>query len=382
MGRKSLAVNRGEGRACTLKCWVAISPRPGLSQSWWMVLGSMLASDVKISFGSKPSAPHLSASRDGRWCCGVKRWLKERKKKCYGGRKNVMEKLEEGGGGWSGLAERRVRWICILIQSLSNEGEPFSIAELGVAQAYAITDPDYVGLLQIKSHTCQAAAYCLCVLGICLTVEGGLLHFPLLVFFLPSLLLSYFLILLFCFKFYYFFSCSGSSLWRMGSSWLWEGWVVVCGILVPWPEIEPRSPAWEHRSYPLHQQGCPSHHCFSLQFSRSVSVMSDFATSWTAAHQASLFITNSWSLLTEHVHWVRDAIQPSHPLSSPSPPAFNLSQHQGLSKWVPFLLPIQFSSVNFVLVTIFWGMVGYLGEWNGKITFFSSRGNYHCLCTH
>ena len=32
-----------------------------------------------------------------------------------------------------------------------------------------------------------------------------------------------------------------------------------------------------------------------------------------------------------HVHWVSDAIQPSHPLSSPSPPALNLSQHQGLS---------------------------------------------------
>ena len=35
-----------------------------------------------------------------------------------------------------------------------------------------------------------------------------------------------------------------------------------------------------------------------------------------------------------HVHWVRDAIQPSHTLSSPYPPAFNLSQHQGLFKWV------------------------------------------------
>ena len=32
-----------------------------------------------------------------------------------------------------------------------------------------------------------------------------------------------------------------------------------------------------------------------------------------------------------HIHWVSDAIQPSHPLSSPSHPAFNLSQHQGLS---------------------------------------------------
>ena len=35
-----------------------------------------------------------------------------------------------------------------------------------------------------------------------------------------------------------------------------------------------------------------------------------------------------------HVHWIGDAIQPSHPLSSPSPPALNLSQHQGLFKWV------------------------------------------------
>ena len=35
-----------------------------------------------------------------------------------------------------------------------------------------------------------------------------------------------------------------------------------------------------------------------------------------------------------HVRWVSDAIQPSHPLSSPSPPALNLSQHQGLFQWV------------------------------------------------
>ena len=35
-----------------------------------------------------------------------------------------------------------------------------------------------------------------------------------------------------------------------------------------------------------------------------------------------------------HDHGVGDAIQPSHPLSSPSPPALNLSQHQGLFQWV------------------------------------------------
>ena len=39
-------------------------------------------------------------------------------------------------------------------------------------------------------------------------------------------------------------------------------------------------------------------------------------------------------LAQTHVQWVSDAIHPSHPLSSPSPPAFNLSQHQGLFQWV------------------------------------------------
>ena len=39
-------------------------------------------------------------------------------------------------------------------------------------------------------------------------------------------------------------------------------------------------------------------------------------------------------LAQTHVHWVGDAIQPSHPLSSPSPPTFKLYQHQGLFQWV------------------------------------------------
>ena len=39
-------------------------------------------------------------------------------------------------------------------------------------------------------------------------------------------------------------------------------------------------------------------------------------------------------LAQTHVHWVSDAIQPSCPLSSPSPPAFGLSQYQSLFQWV------------------------------------------------
>ena len=95
-----------------------------------------------------------------------------------------------------------------------------------------------------------------------------------------------------------------------------------------------------------------------------------FATLWNVTHQAPLFMRFSrqeyWSeyqfslvqlcltlcdpmacstpgLPVHHqlleptqtpVYCVGDAIQPSHPLSSPSPPAFNLSQHQGLFQWV------------------------------------------------
>ena len=65
---------------------------------------------------------------------------------------------------------------------------------------------------------------------------------------------------------------------------------------------------------------------------RSVQLLSRvrlFVTPWTAALQASLSITISQRLL-KLVHRVSDAIQPSHLLSSPSPHAFNLSQHQGL----------------------------------------------------
>ena len=61
-------------------------------------------------------------------------------------------------------------------------------------------------------------------------------------------------------------------------------------------------------------------------------------------------------LTQTHVHGGSDAIQPSHPLSSPSPPAFNLSQHQGIFQWVSslnqvakvleFQLQHQFSSVQ------------------------------------
>ena len=66
---------------------------------------------------------------------------------------------------------------------------------------------------------------------------------------------------------------------------------------------------------------------------QSLSRVQLFATPWTAACQASLSITISklteFELTQTHVHQVSDAIQQSHPLSSPSP-VFDLPQHQGL----------------------------------------------------
>ena len=51
-------------------------------------------------------------------------------------------------------------------------------------------------------------------------------------------------------------------------------------------------------------------------------------------------------LVQTHVHWVGDAIQPSHPLSSPSPPALNLSQHQGLFQWVSSSHQVEFLPIT------------------------------------
>ena len=71
---------------------------------------------------------------------------------------------------------------------------------------------------------------------------------------------------------------------------------------------------------------------YSVQFSHSVmadtSQPMDCSMSGLRVHHQFLEFTQT------HVHWVGDAIQQFHPLSSPSPPTFNLSQHQGLFKWV------------------------------------------------
>ena len=76
-----------------------------------------------------------------------------------------------------------------------------------------------------------------------------------------------------------------------------------------------------------------THFLHSIQFSSVAQWCPLFVTPGTAAREASLYITNSQSLLKLTSIELVDAIQPSHPLSCPSP-AFNLSQHQDLLQWV------------------------------------------------
>ena len=70
----------------------------------------------------------------------------------------------------------------------------------------------------------------------------------------------------------------------------------------------------------------------SVQF--SCSVMSDSLQPYGLQHPGFPVHHQLLELTQTHVHWVGDATQPSHPLSSPLPPAFSLSQYQGLFQWV------------------------------------------------
>ena len=64
-----------------------------------------------------------------------------------------------------------------------------------------------------------------------------------------------------------------------------------------------------------------------------------------------------------HVHQVSDVIQPSHPLSSPSPPAFNLSQHQGLFWWVSSSHQVAKVFFSISLSSEYSGLISFRMDW-------------------
>ena len=98
-----------------------------------------------------------------------------------------------------------------------------------------------------------------------------------------------------------------------------------------------------------------------------------------------------------HVHWVGDAIQPSHPLLPPFSPALNLSQHQSLFQWVSsshqvakvFELQLQHQSFQWIFIhsEVLWGKCKLLedtgvGHFTPDFPMSSSLGHLKCILVH
>ena len=122
----------------------------------------------------------------------------------------------------------------------------------------------------------------------------------------------------------------------------------------------------------------------SVQF--SLSVMSDSLWPHELQHTRPPCPSPTPEFTQTHVHWVGDAIQPSHPLSSPYPPAFSLSQHQHqgpsllyapilmsyMTTWKTIALNIwifvgKVMSLFFNMLSRFAGDLGWEDPWVGKI---------------
>ena len=96
----------------------------------------------------------------------------------------------------------------------------------------------------------------------------------------------------------------------------------------------------------------------------SHSVMSDSLQSHGLQHAGFPGFHYLLEFAQTHVHWVDDAIQPSHPLSSPFPPALSLSQHQGLFQWVGSLHQvIKYWSFSISPSSEYSGLISFKIDW-------------------
>ena len=106
---------------------------------------------------------------------------------------------------------------------------------------------------------------------------------------------------------------------------------------IPWTEEPGRIQSQRVSEWDT-TEGLSTQYSMNIQFSSvqfSYSVVSDSLRLHESQHARLLPVHHQLPEFTQtHVHRVGDAIQPSHPLSSPSPPAPNPSQHQDLFKWV------------------------------------------------
>ena len=112
----------------------------------------------------------------------------------------------------------------------------------------------------------------------------------------------------------------------------WSPWFFFSHPLSSWSNIYGRIPLILLLGDFISQNWC----CCSTVLLFSRSVMSDSLHLHELQHTRPPCPSLSPELAQTHVHWVSDALQPSHPLLPPSPPALSLSQHQGLFQWVSF----------------------------------------------
>ena len=100
--------------------------------------------------------------------------------------------------------------------------------------------------------------------------------------------------------------------------------------LIPWPFL---NPAWTSGSSWFMYCWSLAWKILSISLLASVQLLSHvwlFETPWTTAHQASLSINQLPEFTQTHVYWVSDAIQPSHLLSSPFPPALRVFSNESV----------------------------------------------------
>ena len=118
---------------------------------------------------------------------------------------------------------------------------------------------------------------------------------------------------------------------------------------LPKQGIEPRSPTWQVDSLLSEPPGKPD---VTDQFSHSIRSDScdpmDCSLPGFPVHHKLLEPTQT------HVHRIGNAIQPSHPLLTPSLPTFNLSQHQGLFFFFSFIF------ISWRLITILYWFLPYI----------------------
>ena len=112
---------------------------------------------------------------------------------------------------------------------------------------------------------------------------------------------------------------------------IWSGLPFPSRGDLPDPGIQPRSPTLQADSLSAEPSGKQSK---VVQFSSVAQSCLTLCTPMNCSTPGLSVHPQLPESTQTHVHWVSNGIQLSHPLSSSCPPALNLSQHQGLYKWI------------------------------------------------